>query len=112
MFNVTGTYLKSFCFIPTPLNYNAATANCVNNQMELFQIDSVEERVGLFQYANERFTQSGAVMFVNGTNNAGQCANINNQWGMFIDDFGDCLRLIWSFCQYINIAPTPGPVAG
>lgn len=104
VFTNAGNYLKSFCLITTALTHNLADTNCLNSRMQLYQLDTNAARNGLFNFTNERWTIHGAVLHVAGTNNAGQCANINNRGGSFAQEFGDCNQTMWSFCQFLNIA--------
>jgi Papain family cysteine protease len=97
-------YIKSFCISKYPNVYEDSRVECLRYGMRLFKLDSTDATAALTNFARQKWTTAGTVIYVDGISQQG-CTNINNINGPFASGTGVCSKITQSACEYINYEP-------
>ncbi|CAG9810476.1 unnamed protein product [Chironomus riparius] len=88
------------CFMSYTRSYDDSSYNCMLNGMEMFKVAPMSV-VGDLNDFFVRFygKNSGVVMWINGTAQAGSCSFLDGSKNPFEVARGDCDQLYWSICE-------------
>jgi hypothetical protein len=77
--SITQTYIKSICYISTPMAHPAATSYCTSLGMSLYAITSLDTYTGLTDFMKTQFPTGAVSMLGNGVSNG----NKNSPWQIY-----------------------------
>jgi hypothetical protein len=100
----SNVYMKSFCIVEWPQNYEDSKRQCLRNGMKLFKFDSMEANRTVSEFIRKQY-QKVSYFYLDGVSERG-CENVNNFNGNFTVTTADCSSLMFSVCEYSTTEPT------
>jgi hypothetical protein len=100
----SNAYMKSFCIVEWPQNYEDSKRQCMRNGMKLFKFDSIEANRTVLELIGKQY-QKVSYFYLDSVSES-DCININNFNGNFTMTAADCSSLMFSICEYTTTEPT------
>lgn len=99
--NPSGVYLKTACLVPIGRTYDSTRSYCIDNQMELFTIDSNEVQTAIIALANSQY--GSGWLWIEGKNATG-CSVLRRTSAStpFFPTVVSCNNGFYSYCGYTS----------